>query len=227
MRRSVDNFLSVTAYYRCAILRKVTFWREHPFQQVTLQFTCGPQLFKRWIRWIQPRDKITIHQITQLVSQPLIHWIVIYPKESGCPIFEQLGHDLTCIVPFRANQVDPHKHGTYQRPRTTHRMLEMWVLQAPCCHLSHGARQQSEMAADHCGQPPVMKTTYRLIDCNKTIINLYPLNILPAPKIKVGKNHSKFWIRRKLAKRKTEKNNVFVQKKKFFLFCERSHHRET
>ena len=106
-------------------------------------------------------------------------------------------------------------------------MLEMWVLQAPCCHLSHGARQQSEMVAVHCGQPPVMKTTYRLIDCNKTIINLYSLNILPAPKIKVRKNHSKFWIRRKLAKRRTEKNKVFVLKKKFFLFCERSHHGET
>lgn len=220
MRRRVDNFLSVTAYYTYAILDKATFWREHPSNRTLRSFLAGPSCSKGgydgFSRWI-----------TQLVSQPFVHRILIYLKESGCPIFEQLGHDLACIVPFRANQVDPHKHGTYQRPRTTHRMLEMWVLQAPCCHLSHGARQQSEMVAVHCGQPPVMKTTYRLIDCNKTIINLYSLNILPAPKIKVRKNHSKFWIRRKLAKRRTEKNKVFVQKKKFFLFCERSHHRET
>ena len=49
MRRSVDNFPSVTAYYTYAILRKATFWREHPFKQNTLQFTCRPQLFQRWI----------------------------------------------------------------------------------------------------------------------------------------------------------------------------------
>ena len=100
----------------------------------------------------------------------------------------------------------------------THRMLEMWVLQAPCCHLSHGARQQSEMAAVHCGQPPVMKTTYRLVDCNKTIISLYSLNILPAPKIKVPKKSQQILDSSKTSKRKNRKEQgVRIEKEVFSL----------
>ena len=61
-----------------------------------LHLCTRPQLFKR--RIALSAGSISIHRITQLVSQILISWLVIYPLDSTIQLLTNWGQDLSTHI---------------------------------------------------------------------------------------------------------------------------------